>query len=473
MRRLIRRKGGAGGYLRIQNRSNKRVEFKVVEKDNVDDMGMDQIQGVMEPGSHLPAEGTQPFEDEDGNADPDMVYCYIEGNVRNRLQKNGFMLLNAIVEGASPSCLKLIVNHNSWRMEDTSPDQNSPVILVADVSEEDGMWKIELRIYNHYNTKRWMAQLESSIKDLPLTQVGIPGTHDSGTYCFDREKGASPDSDLTTMIQSKLPGRLLGAVSNVILDQVFGRLCQCQDKSIKQQLEMGIRYLDLRVAFHAESGQYYTCHGVYCADMVDVMKQITDFLNANPKELVILDFNHMYQMDGHHKKFLKMVFDALGDKAANQNIKGGLSVDSKVQRFWNHGFQAIVFYQFYDQVKDDFGGKVWPMWRIVSPWPESASTDDLYTKLGGNVQNRLSQHMDKLFVVQGILTPDVELIKRGLSDGDGLSIKGYARRANPRVIDWCEDDWMKLGKRCLNIVIVDFYDGCSMVPALLNYNRKD
>lgn len=116
-----------------------------------------------------------------------------------------------------------------------------------------------------------------------LTLSRFAGTHDSGTYCFDKEKGASPDSDLTTTIQDKMPGRLLRAVSDVILSQVFGRLCQCQDKNFEEQLNSGVRYLDLRVAFHEESGGFFTCHGVYCADMTDVMKQIKDFMDANPK----------------------------------------------------------------------------------------------------------------------------------------------------------------------------------------------
>jgi hypothetical protein len=175
----------------VQNRSSHRIEFKVVEKQNVDDMGMDQIQGVMEPGSHLPKEGKQPFQDDEGNVDPDMVYCYIEGDVRNRFNGDGYMWLEAQVEGASPSSLKLTVDHDSWGMDDTSPDHDSPVKLVVDVTDDEGMWKIELRVYNNYDTKCWMAQLEDSIKDLPLTKVGIPGTHDSGTYCFDKEKGAT------------------------------------------------------------------------------------------------------------------------------------------------------------------------------------------------------------------------------------------------------------------------------------------
>lgn len=188
------------------------------------------------------------------------------------------------------------------------------------------------------------------------------------------------------------------------------------------------------------------------------------------QEIVILDFNHLYEMDGHHEGLLNSVFEVLGDKAAKH--EKGISQNSKVKQFWNNRYQAIVFYQRHDQVKDIFGTKVWPMWRIQSPWPQSGNTDDLYSKLEGSVKRRCDEHMDKLFVLQGILTPDVELIKNGLMDGDGLSIKGYAQRASPKVVDWCEDDWMKSNDRRLNIVIVDFYEGCSMIPALLNYNRR-
>ena len=186
---------------------------------------------------------------------------------------------------------------------------------------------------------------------------------------------------------------------------------------------------------------------------------------------MILDFNHLYAMDGHHEDLLNSVFEVLGDKAAAHDSRFGQN--STVQDFWDNGYQAIVFYQRHDQVKEVYGGKVWPMWRIQSPWPESNGAEDLYNKLEGNVKRRNDGHKDKLFVLQGILTPDVELIKNGLMDGDGLSIKAYSDRASPRVVDWCEDEWMKPEGRQINIVIVDFYEGCSMIPALLNYNRRD
>jgi hypothetical protein len=175
-------------------------------------------------------------------------------------------------------------------------------------------------------------------------------------------------------------------------------------------------------------------------------------------------------MEGHHEEMLDMVLGVLGDKVADRDEQ--MQQNSPVKRFWNKGYQAIIIYQRHDKVMNIYKGKVWPTWMIQSPWPDSGDTDDLRTKLDSNVKARGAEHMDKLFVLQGILTPDVDLIANGLMDGDGLSIKGYARRTSPRVVDWCEDDWMTSDQTRLNIVIVDFYEGCSMVPALLNYNRK-
>ena len=57
--------------------------------------------------------------------------------------------------------------------------------------------------------------------------------------------GASPDSDLTRTIERFCPP-LLGGLADAILDNVFRRLCQCQSKSILDQLRAGVRYLDLR-----------------------------------------------------------------------------------------------------------------------------------------------------------------------------------------------------------------------------------
>jgi hypothetical protein len=316
--------------------------------------------------------------------------------------------------------------------------------------------------------------------------LAFPGTHDSGTYAYDRDMGASPDSDLTKTIDRFCPGML----GDAILGNVFARLCQCQSKNVHDQLMSGVRYLDLRVARHAESGKYYTCHGVYCADMSNVMHEVDAFLSDHPREIVVLDFNHLYDMDGHHPELLRMIFDALGDKAASPK---GIGCNSRVSDFWTRGKQAMVIYHASSDVWKGLpcANRTYHNGYIHSPWPESNDVDDLRAKLSGYVRARCDDEAraGQLFVLQGILTPDVELIKSGLMRGDGISIRAYANDTNARLVDWCEEEWMAGGRVAvgdddagekggggrhgmLNIVIVDFIEGTSIIPAIINYNGR-
>jgi len=266
---------GEGGYIRIQNKSNHTVTIKVIKGRSVDNRGMSDIQGTIAPGGQLPENGENKY----GG-----VYEYMEGDVRLRIQKDGYFHLEAHVDGSSPSGLMIKVDHNHWWTEDTSPDKDSKVNLVADVDEIDGTSKVELRIYDNFNASSWMEELKDSIQDTPFCEVALPGTHDSGTYRFEKALGASPDSDLTKTIEDKLDkGGILSSMTDFILKNIFNRLCKCQSKTLKEQMEHGIRYLDLRIAYHKESSTFWTCHGVYCVNMTDVMEQIKQFLDQNPK----------------------------------------------------------------------------------------------------------------------------------------------------------------------------------------------
>lgn len=450
-----------GGYIRIQNKSSFDVKVGVKNKHNIDGKGIGEIKGSIAPGGQLPESknGETKF---GGNR----FYQYIEGDKRFRVQKDGSMEIVVNVEGSSPSSLKLKVNTSDWWAEDKSPDKESKVKAVADVDEVDDTFKIEIRIYDNYRGNSWMAEMAKHIENTPLCNVGLPGTHDSGTYQFDKDMGASPDSDLTKSIQDKLDkGGLLSKLTDTILSNVFERLCQCQDASIKNQLEAGIRYLDLRVAFHKDTGKYYTCHGVFCADMADIMKDINAFLEKNPKEIVILDFNHLYEMDGHHKEFVDdIVLATLGDKAAS-NLT--LQPDTVVGEYWKEGMQAVVIYCDKTVVKDhQQDGKLWPQQLISSPWPNVIDATALHDKLKGKLEKR---NKNKFFVLQGILTPDGELIKSEVMTSGGMSMKSMAKRVGVKVIDWVDEDWKEHSH---NIVIVDFFQDCSIVPATINFNRK-
>jgi 1-phosphatidylinositol phosphodiesterase len=117
--------------------------------------------------------------------------------------------------------------------------------------------------WGHYNTEstpggniqpNWMSRLGDNTK---VTQLSIPGTHDSGTFAC----AWYQDCDQS----------------------------QCQSWNIYNQLRAGIRYLDLRIDIRSD---YLALgHGsVQFMALRDALKDVSRFLNENPREFVILAY---------------------------------------------------------------------------------------------------------------------------------------------------------------------------------------
>lgn len=455
---------GKGAYVRIQNRSTRSVTVVIEGKARIEDQGMPALQGTLAVGKQLPAESDH--EVYGGN------YTYMEGEASKRIQKDGQLTL-VVQHEQGDDKIQLLCDHEKWWTRTCAEDNDAkPVLAVsADTGEEeDGNCRIDIKIHDYIPPQDWMEVLGKVIADKPLCQVALPGTHDSATYEFNQELGASPDSDLTSGIQDKLEiGRglfrkLTEKLNDVVLGVVFERLCKCQELTIQEQLNEGIRYFDLRLASHGED-QFYTVHGVYCVNIETVLDEISSFLGNHPKEIVLLDFNHFYEMsEEHHKVLAALIVQKLGPKMANQ--KNGLSPDSPVSEYWEKNAQAVVIYHD-DATNKASNGKLWGENCIESKWPEANDTETLRSKLENTVEARPK---NKFFVLQGILTPDTDLIKKEIMENRGdLSIKSIARRATPKVSNWVEDDW---DGKTQNIVMVDFFNDCSMVTPVINMNKK-
>lgn len=104
----------------------------------------------------------------------------------------------------------------------------------------------------------WMTSLPD--KNIRLTQLTIPGTHDS--FCS----------------ENKLR---LGLVS---FNKSFAA-CQHDDFTVEQQLHAGIRFLDFRVEFDGKLS-----HGVARLEgyLYDQIRVVVKFLEANPGETVLI-----------------------------------------------------------------------------------------------------------------------------------------------------------------------------------------
>lgn len=452
---------GKGAHVRIKNHSTHNVTIVVEDRNRVEDQGIGNIQGELEVGHQLPVEGKDVYEGK---------YEYLEGEANRAIQKDGSFELVAKYSGGETK-IQLCCDHSKWWAKTCEGAGSTTIVLSADVEEEDdGKCRIDIKVYNFIPTNKWMEVMSNVIIKKPLCQVAMPGTHDSGTYDFAEKLGAAPDSDLCKTIQEKLEcgpgfiGKIGEKIAVKVLDIVYKRLCQCQDLSIAQQLNEGIRYLDLRVASLGDD-QFYTCHGVYCVNMDTILDEVKQFMDAHPKEIIVLDFNHFYAMSAnHHTLFSRRVVEKLGGKIANQ--KGGaLRPDSPVGEYWKKGAQAVVIYHD-DATQKASDGKFWIRGCIQSKWPNSNESDALKVKLKATIQERPPK---MFFVLQGILTPDTELIKKEILESKGsMSIKTIAKRASQKVTNWVENEWHDA---IHNIVIVDFFKDCSMVTSIINLNK--
>ena len=102
------------------------------------------------------------------------------------------------------------------------------------------------------NLKKWMKDIDDSSY---IGELSIPGTHDSGSYNI---------KNITTP---------------------FAR---CQNKSLEEQLNMGCRFLDIRLGYIGD--KLIVHHGkISCKlDFNEVISTCVDFLKENPSETILM-----------------------------------------------------------------------------------------------------------------------------------------------------------------------------------------
>ena len=106
---------------------------------------------------------------------------------------------------------------------------------------KDGLVKISVTQTPNKKTfqlHNWMFYLDEHMKEIPLTMLAIPGTHDSATHVMDT-KHMSYDSPIFTdkSILKHAAGNFNGLIA------AWGK---CVKHNIKEQLQIGIRYFDFR-----------------------------------------------------------------------------------------------------------------------------------------------------------------------------------------------------------------------------------
>jgi hypothetical protein len=280
----------------------------------------------------------------------------------------------------------------------------------------------------------WMGELRSTVPgaaNLALGEAFFPGTHDSA--CYSMSDGFP-----------------------------YSLYSQTQSLNFLQQLELGVRYFDLRLTWIAQdSFQFY--HG-YANDSIysttlyldDLLNALATFYNASSdrlNEVVILDFTHF---DG--KTFTSAArVQNVADAILNSGIAGYLSTrgnySTTLGTLWTAKTPIIAsFGQNKLKLSKPVVGynTIWnganlfaPGWAGTTFWPNTSNLSDMEAFL----EERLAQQYDgRAWVLQNILTPNT-------TSG---SVESLAKQANPALFENLVPGSPSYAKT--NIAILDYFD---------------
>jgi len=132
----------------------------------------------------------------------------------------------------------------------------------------------------------------------------VAGTHDSFTFHLD-ECGS---------VATGAPGAVQGlaTVFGSLAKKIISNWSKTQSLGVDAQLKAGVRYFDIRVSGRPGSSELFIVHGLYGPTVESCMESLATFLDEHCCEIVLLDFNHFYDMDSAaHDRLIKALIDRL------------------------------------------------------------------------------------------------------------------------------------------------------------------
>jgi len=202
----------------------------------------------------------------------------------------------------------------------------------------------------------WMGQNRDKLKNLPLNQVVLLGSHDAAS-CDIHEYSLPVTGYLThhhKHIHRLAKARDVGSA-------------RCQSATITEQLMYGVRYLDMRIAH--QDGEYWGTHMWLSTPVFGdggIFTQIKSFLAAHPGEIILLNFNELYSekkpMNKKQKDaFYKKVEQEFGSLLARKGEFASTTLDA----IWNSSGRIVAIG---DEAADEGREFIWDRRKVDSPW---------------------------------------------------------------------------------------------------------
>lgn len=138
----------------------------------------------------------------------------------------------------------------------------------------------------------WMSDNSNKFAAKKINQVLIPGSHFSNAYNLidNKDLNICVGETINNSLSTNAKIATLVTENEVIPQNDFTSYLNTQENNIHDQLNSGIRYLELQICLQNEV--YYTSN-YYLTDSLDlIVKQIKDFMNDNPQEIIFIDLDN-------------------------------------------------------------------------------------------------------------------------------------------------------------------------------------
>lgn len=324
---------------------------------------------------------------------------------------------------------------------------------IKDFFTDERCLRSEKNLENLLDLSDWMSKLPNA-DSLKLMDLTLPGTHNSGSY------------DLTTDINLNDPEYevVKEGTASLPADLVAQWSCQyalTQSLSLSEQLQAGVRYLDLRLDYDAATQKFRGNHMLFGLDAADLLSQVATFANDHPKEIIFLEIGPVYaQLTTEISEELqRLLTNTFAGKLVPTSTDVGTVTLGQLQ---NDGANLFVIVNNKEIVGDS--NLLWQEGSIVNrTYIETGDVDTMSaynTDRLNDFHARNSTEADELYKLQWILTPDARYIQQNPLEG---SLYLLAQEANSKLGDFYRSAAQKqLG----NVFSVDYVETSPLMKML-------
>lgn len=232
------------------------------------------------------------------------------------------------------------------------------------------------------NLSEWQHDNIEKFSNLKINKIIVPGTHDSCAYQLIPKYEKS--------IWKKIGSRV----------DIAKRWTLCQDKTIYDQLMIGVRHFDIRLT--KENDIYYVSHTFICDTLSSILEQFNEFITMFKDEFIFVSLDK--DANGNFDEVdMKNVGRLIKDRFENRCIMSNYIPND------NNDTERIKFIKYKDLLKSSarliIYNKIEP--SFVNPWTHIVDCNEKVDYLN----NEYSKFMEKNYnILSFTLTPKADTI---------------------------------------------------------------